>query len=63
MTFYCQNYDINKDACKRLRGECIPGRRGCVLEGRVVVREELAERIREVDGRLPARPARESDQG
>lgn len=56
MTFHCQNYDINKDACKRLKGECIPGRRGCVLEGRVVVSEELAERIMAVDGRMPASP-------
>jgi hypothetical protein len=52
MTFHCKNYDINQDACKKLKGECVPGRRGCVLEGRVAVSEELAERIREIDGRL-----------
>ncbi|MHB8788813.1 MAG: hypothetical protein ACYDBT_02915 [Desulfobulbaceae bacterium] len=59
MTFHCQNYDINKDACKRLKGDCIPGRRGCVLEGRVAVSEELAARIMAVDRRMPASP----DQG
>lgn len=62
MTFHCKNYDINKDACNRLKGECIPGRRGCVLEGRVAVSDELAERIRAVDGRLPAPPGRDSEQ-
>ena len=27
MTLHCKHYDINKDKCKRLRGECVPGRR------------------------------------
>jgi hypothetical protein len=61
MTLHCKNYDINKDACRRLKGECIPGRRGCVLEGRVAVSEELAERIRGVDGRLPTAPPKDSE--
>lgn len=61
MTFHCKNYDINKDSCKKLKGECVPGRRGCVLEGRVAVSEELAERIRGVDGRLPTPRAQASD--
>jgi hypothetical protein len=52
MTFHCKNYEINKDKCKRLKGECVPVRKGCVLEGRVVVSEELEEKIRELDGRL-----------
>ena len=51
MTFHCKNYDINKDACKRLKGECVPGRRGCVLEGRVALSEELERKILELDGR------------
>jgi hypothetical protein len=61
MTFHCKNYDINKDACRRLKGECIPGRGGSVLEGRVAVSEELAERIRAVDGRRPAPPDQNRD--
>ncbi len=52
MTFHCRNYDINRDRCRRLRGECVPGRRGCVLEGRVAVSEELAEKIRSLDETL-----------
>ena len=52
MTFHCKNYDINKDKCKKLKGECVPGRKGCVLEGRVVVSEELEQKINEVDSRV-----------
>ena len=52
MTFHCKNYDINKDTCKKLNGECVPGRKGCVLEGRVAVSEELEEKIREIDSRI-----------
>jgi uncharacterized protein with beta-barrel porin domain len=49
MTFHCKNYDIANDLCKKLNGECVPARKGCVLEGRMVVSDELAERIREID--------------
>ena len=49
MTFHCKNYDIAANRCKRLSGECIPARKGCVLEGRMVVSEELAERIRVIN--------------
>ena len=52
MTFHCKNYDINEDACKKLNGECVPGRKGCVLEGRFAVSEELEEKIREIDNRI-----------
>lgn len=49
MTFHCKNYDINEDRCKKLKGECVPGRKGCVLEGRVAVSEELERKIKELD--------------
>ena len=45
MTFYCKNFDINADRCTKLKGECIPGRRGCVLEGKVKLSEELQKKI------------------
>ena len=61
MTFHCKNYDINEDICKKLKGECAPGRKGCVLEGRVVVSEELEERIREVDSRMSRASGRTRD--
>ena len=49
MTFHCKNYDIEKGNCKRLSGECVPARKGCVLEGRIAVSEELAEKIQRID--------------
>ncbi len=52
MTFHCKNYDINGDSCKKLKGECLPGRKGCVLEGRVAISEELEEKIKELEESL-----------
>ncbi len=49
MTFHCKNYDIENDACKKLKGECVPARKGCVLEGRMAVSEELAAKIKKID--------------
>ncbi|HIJ78286.1 MAG: hypothetical protein OEY01_03140 [Desulfobulbaceae bacterium] len=49
MTFSCKNYDFSNDCCRKLKCECIPGRRGCVLEGRVTVSEELDKRIKELE--------------
>jgi len=60
MTFHCQNYDIAANRCKRLSGECIPARKGCVLEGRMVVSEELAERIRQSNEETARRSLKES---
>ena len=45
MTFYCKNLEINTDRCTRLHSECIMGRPGCVLEGRVALSEELQQKI------------------
>lgn len=49
MTFYCKNLDINTDQCKKLHGDCIMGRPGCVLEGRVAVSEALQEKIDQLE--------------
>ncbi|MCI5221492.1 MAG: hypothetical protein D3924_02115 [Candidatus Electrothrix sp. AR4] len=49
MTFHCKNYDIKQNKCKRLSGECVPARKGCVLEGRMLVSEELEEKIRKIN--------------
>jgi len=49
VTFHCKNYDIENDKCNKLKGECVPARKGCVLEGRMAVSDELAERIRLID--------------
>ncbi len=49
MTFSCKNYDYNKDECLKLHSECIPGRPGCVLEGRVALSDELEKRIQQLE--------------
>jgi len=48
MTFACTNYDYNTDKCQKLKTECIPGRPGCVLDGKVKLSEELQKRISRV---------------
>ncbi|MEW6594637.1 MAG: hypothetical protein AB1413_07190 [Thermodesulfobacteriota bacterium] len=45
MTFACTNYDYNTDKCQKLKTDCIPGRPGCVLEGKVRLSDELQKRI------------------
>lgn len=45
MTFYCKNFDIPAERCSKLKGECIPGRRGCVLEGKVKLSEDLQKKV------------------
>lgn len=51
MSFSCKNYDYNDDKCLMLKQDCIPGRPGCVLEGRVILSEALTERIKELEQR------------
>lgn len=46
MSFSCKNYDYNDDKCLMLKQDCIPGRPGCVLEGRVALSEALQDRIK-----------------
>jgi len=45
MTFACKNYDLNNDRCNKMKSECIPGRPGCVLEGKVKFGEEVQIRL------------------
>lgn len=52
MTFHCKNYDINADKCKKLKGDCLPGRKGCVLEGRVAISEELEQKIKDLEEKM-----------
>lgn len=32
MSFSCPHFDINRDTCTRVHAECVPGRKGCVLQ-------------------------------
>lgn len=49
MSFSCKNYGYNDDKCLMLKQDCIPGRPGCVLEGRVALSEALTDRIKELE--------------
>ena len=49
MTFSCKNYEYGTDTCAKLKSDCIPGRRGCVLEGRIKVSEELEKGLKELE--------------
>lgn len=35
MTFTCPHFDPERDYCRLLKTDCVPGRRGCVLKGSV----------------------------
>ncbi len=58
MTFYCKNLEINTDQCRKLHGDCIMGRPGCVLEGRVALSEELEKKIEKLEAERLQRIAR-----
>jgi hypothetical protein len=59
MTFYCKNFDCNLSICNKLRSECIPGRPGCVLEGKVKFSEAIEERLKDPAEKKPV-PRRNS---
>jgi len=49
MTFACRNFDHENGSCRKLGGECIPGRTGCVLDGQVKLSDELRKRVAELE--------------
>lgn len=47
MSYSCRNYNYNNGGCEKLKTECVPGRRGCMLEGRIAgVSKELEEKLK-----------------
>lgn len=55
MTFYCKNFDPEHNRCNLLRAECVPGRPGCVLAGKVRFSETIEERWRDLGEKPPPR--------
>ena len=55
MTFSCKNFDFNSQDCIKLKSDCIPGRPGCVLEGRVKFSEEIEKKLAELTESTRAR--------
>jgi hypothetical protein len=58
MTFSCKNFDFNSENCVKLKTECIPGRPGCVLVGKVKFSEDIEKRLQELDASPPRRKRR-----
>lgn len=50
MTFCCKNFRQADNCCGKLGGECVPGRKGCVLDGEFKLSSALVERINSVEG-------------
>jgi len=46
MSFSCPSFRPDDDHCLRLKTDCVPGRRGCVLPGKTVFATPVEERIR-----------------
>lgn len=45
MSFFCPHFDQETNGCTRLKVECVPGRRGCVLRGKVQFLTDPDERV------------------
>ncbi|MGD8778622.1 MAG: hypothetical protein PVH88_06620 [Ignavibacteria bacterium] len=46
-SFSCQYIDLKDGYCLRLKKECVPGRPGCVLYGKVQFAVPAEQRIKE----------------
>ncbi len=49
MTFSCKNFDFNAENCMKLNTDCIPGRPGCVLEGKVKFSEDIEKKLKDLE--------------
>lgn len=58
MTFSCRNFDFDHQNCIKLKSECIPGRPGCVLAGKVKFSEEITRRLQELEEETKSRRQR-----
>jgi len=58
MTFSCKNFDFNAENCMKLNADCIPGRPGCILEGRVRFSEEIEKKLKALEDETRARKKR-----
>lgn len=45
-SFSCPHFDMQRDYCLRLKTDCVPGRRGCVLQLNSVFAIPAEERVR-----------------
>ncbi len=55
MTFSCKNFDFNTDDCLKLKTDCIMGRPGCLLEGKVAFSEEIEKKLNDLEDKSKKR--------
>jgi len=55
MTFSCKNFDFNTEDCLKLKTDCIMGRPGCVLEGKVTFSEEIEKKLNDLGNKTKER--------
>jgi hypothetical protein len=58
MSFSCKNFDLNTENCLKLHTDCVPGRPGCVLIGKVKFSENIEEKLKELEARKKTRKKR-----
>jgi hypothetical protein len=46
VSFSCPHFRPEDEYCLRLKTDCVPGRRACVLEGKAVFAVPAEERVR-----------------
>ena len=65
MTFACKNHEFDTDRCRKLKSDCIMGRKGCVLEGKVKLTEDMKKRLQDLEEtrqeRISSRPSTEKE--
>ena len=59
MTFSCKNFDFNTENCVKLNTDCIPGRPGCVLEGKVKFSEDIEKKLKDLEAERERRKKRQ----
>ncbi len=57
-SFTCPHFDLANDWCLLLKTDCVPGRKGCVLRGKVnfLIPAEERVRLKEEQKRQQPRP-------
>jgi hypothetical protein len=58
MTFSCKNFDFNTENCIKLNTECVPGRPGCVLVGKVKFSEDIEKKLKDLEAERETRKKR-----
>jgi hypothetical protein len=45
MSFSCPHFDMDRDACMKIRRPCVPGQPGCVLRNNSVFAVRVEDRL------------------